>query len=480
MIFKELSKQLQRARYMAERGKAGTRKWCIFAVEDDEVYLKFIKYILQLNPDHKVHTFTTGEACLNNLHLQPDIIILDLSLPDAEGQDVFDKIKESNILTNVVILSAQQDIAKAVHLLKEGAFDYISKDKETRDRLLHTIQHIKNQQSLRDEIRQLETKLDDDKRPFGDMINGSSHAIEKAIDLAKKAAQSDITVSITGETGTGKEVIAKSIHYNSGRRKGPFKAINMAAIPSELLESELFGYKEGAFTGATSDRKGMFELADTGTLFLDEIAEMPLSTQTKILRALQEREVTPVGAEKSIPINCRIISATHKDLRKEVQNGNFRQDLFFRLMGLPIPLPPLRERGKDIIVLAEFFLADLAKENPEDRKFLSPDAKTKLLQYYFPGNVRELKAIIELASVLCDTTIIDAKHLKLNPIDIGSSDFFETGLTMEQYKQKIIKHYLNMYSNNVSQAATALGIGKSTIYNLLSSMEKESTVMEKA
>ncbi len=457
---------------MSKSSKRVGRKWRIFAVEDDEVYLKFVKYLLKLNPDHTVHTFTTGQACLDKLHLKPDIIILDLSLPDACGQEVFEKIKASNIAASVVILSAQQDIASAVDLLKKGAFDYLTKDNETRDRLLHTLQHIKNQQSLKEEIQILETKLAKDEQSFGELIIGSSHPIRKTIELVKKAAQSDITVSITGETGTGKEVVAKSIHYNSVRREGPFKAVNMAAIPSDLLESELFGYRKGAFTGAITDRKGMFELSNNGTLFLDEIAEMPMNMQTKILRALQEREITPVGAEKSIPVNCRIISATHKDLHKEAQNGKFRQDLFFRLMGLPIVLPPLRDRGKDIITLAEHFLSEVAQNQPNNRKFLSPGAKEKLLQYYFPGNVRELKAIIELATVLSDTAIIEAKHLKLNPIDVGTSDFFENGLSLEQYKQKIIKHYLHVHANNVSRVAAELGIGKSTVYNLLSA-EKE-------
>lgn len=462
---------------MTRRAQKKSRKWVIFAVEDDLTYQKFIKYVLTLNPDHEVHTFEGGQECLANLHLQPDIIVLDLSLPDLDGDVVLEKIVKSKVKSQVIILSGQQDITKAIDLLKEGAFDYLSKNKETKERLLQTIQHIKKQQNLKEEIEVLESKLQDQSHAFGDSIIGDSHTLQKSIDLAKRAAQSDITVSITGETGTGKEVFAKGIHYNSGRKDNAFQAISMAAIPPELLESELFGHKQGAFTGAVADRKGVFELANNGTLFLDEVAEMPLNMQTKILRALQEREITPVGSEKSVRINCRLITATHKDLTKEVQEGRFRQDLYFRLMGLPIVLPPLRDRGQDIILLSDHFLSQAAEESPRDRKFLSPDAKAKLMSYYFPGNVRELKAIIDLAVVLCDSTIIDRKYIKTNPIDVNSSEFFENGLSMEQYKEKIVRHYLQLYGNNVTKAADALNIGKSTIYNMLS-QTKQSRMKE--
>jgi len=229
---------------------------------------------------------------------------------------------------------------------------------------------------------------------FEKNIIGTSKPMQKIAQLLEKAVSTNITVSVSGETGTGKEVIAKSIHFNSPRNKEAFVAVNMSAIPKELLESELFGYEKGAFTGANTRKKGQFELAHKGTLFLDEIGEMDINMQAKVLRVLQEREVTRVGGEKPIKIDIRIIVATHRDLTEEVSNGNFREDLYYRLLGLPIHLPPLRDRGNDILLLAKYFLDAFTKQNGMEVVELSKKAKARLLAYSFPGNVRELKAII--------------------------------------------------------------------------------------
>ncbi len=437
----------------------------IFVVEDDPMYQRMVKYVMDLNPDHEVHIFSTGQECITQLHLEPDIISLDYNLPDIQGEAMLIEIKNYTPDALVIILSGQQDITTAVKLLKEGAYDYITKDEDTKDHLLNSIAKAKKQLQLQKEVAHLKIQLNQ-KFQFDKSIIGSSSAMQRVFQLLKKAVTSNITISITGETGTGKEVIAKAIHHNSNRKNGAFVAINMSAIPKELLESELFGHEKGAFTGANTRKKGQFELADKGTLFLDEIAEMDLNIQAKLLRAIQEREVRRVGGEQSIKYDARILIATHKDLAEEVSKGNFREDLYYRLLGLNIPLPPLRERGKDIILIAQHFLNDFLKNNPIGNLSFSKEAKNKLLNYSFPGNVRELKAIIDLSAIMAMGGVIQADDIQFNSIrkEVG---FLTQEMSMESYKQKIVKFYLQKYENDVLLVAKKLDIGKSTIYRML-------------
>jgi Response regulator containing CheY-like receiver, AAA-type ATPase, and DNA-binding domains len=270
---------------------------------------------------------------------------------------------------------------------------------------------------------------------------------------------------ITGETGTGKEEIAKAIHHHSRYNKGKFVAVNMGAIPADLAESELFGHEKGAFTGALAARTGKFEEADGGTIFLDEVAEMPPALQVKLLRALQEKEVVRIGGNKTIKFNCRIITATHCDLAEEVKKGRFREDLYYRLLGLQIKLPPLRERGNDVLLLARHFIKSFCAENQLPVKNISQDAQKKLLSYPFPGNIRELKSVIELA------TVMSGDEITAGDITVGDSNLFSNlltqELTLDQYNALIIRHFLKKYDNNVVVTAQKLGIGKSTIYRLL-------------
>ncbi|MEZ4955052.1 MAG: sigma-54 dependent transcriptional regulator [Saprospiraceae bacterium] len=437
----------------------------IFIVEDDPVYQRLVKYVMEINPDHEVHLFATGQECLEHLSLRPNIISLDFSLPDMSGSEVLKKIKAYNQDIGVIILSGQQDIRTAVTLLKEGAYDYIAKDNETKERLLNSLNHLKKHIELKDEVDTLKAQLNA-QYEFGKTITGNSQPMQQVFLLMEKAVKSNITISITGETGTGKELVAKSIHHNSGRRKGPFVAVNMSAIPKELVESELFGYEKGAFTGAVARKKGQFELADGGTLFLDEIAEMDLSMQAKLLRAFQEREIMRVGGDKPIAYDARIIIATHKNLGEEVRKGNFREDLYYRLLGLSIPLPPLRERGNDILLLGNSFLSEFAKQNNLGKMDISKSAKTKLLQYAYPGNVRELKAVIELAAVLSSNGEIEADDIQFNSIG-REATFLQEELTLEEYKRRIINYFLEQYNNDVLLVADKLKIGKSTIYRML-------------
>ena len=444
----------------------------IFAVEDDPMYQRMIKYVIELNPDHEVHIFATGEECLQHLHLNPSIITLDYSLPDMNGEEVLKKILAFNKEISIVILSSQQDVSTAVKLLREGAYDYITKDNETKDRLLHSIQQIKDHQHLKEEVYSLKEELQSNFKVDKNII-GDSDVMQRVFLLLEKAAKTNITVSITGETGPGKEVIAKSIHYQSAKKDAPFVAVNMSAIPNDLLESELFGHEKGAFTGAATRKKGLFEVANGGTLFLDEISEMEINLQAKVLRALQEREVMRIGGEKPIPFDARVIVATHRNLQEQVTSGTFREDLYYRLLGLPIALPPLRDRGNDIMLLADFFLSTFVKQNKLSKKSLAKKAKTKLLGYVFPGNVRELKAIIELAVVLSEGSTIQDEDIQFNS-PRKTVNFLHNELTFEEYKKNIIQHFLEKYNQDVDIVANKLDIGKSTIYRMLKN-EREKT-----
>ncbi|MCS6975281.1 MAG: sigma-54 dependent transcriptional regulator [Cyclobacteriaceae bacterium] len=442
----------------------------IFVVEDDPAYTRFLKYVLGLNPDYEVEYFTTGKECLANLHKNPDVITLDYSLPDLPGEKVLEQIRQYDQGISVIIVSAQEKIGTAVELLKAGAFDYITKDQDTKERLFNSINNARQKTSLIREIHQLKKEISG-KYSFEKSIIGRSPAMQKVFELLEKAAQSNITVSLTGETGTGKELVAKAIHYNSKRKNQPFVAVNVAAIPSTLIESELFGHEKGAFTGATGRRIGKFEEAEGGTLFLDEIGELDLALQAKLLRALQEREITRVGGNQIIKLDVRLITATHRDLALEVREGRFREDLYYRLLGLPIHLPPLRERANDILLIAKHFLDQFVRENDMTPITISEQAQHKLMQYHYPGNIRELKSIIELAAVLATNGVIQADNITFTP-GVRNETLLNREMTLQEYTYRIIRHYLNKYDNNVLEVARRLDIGKSTIYRYLKEMEE--------
>jgi len=398
------------------------------------------------------------------------LVSIDYGLPDMTGDVLFSKIRAVNSSLPIIIISGQEDIATAVDLLKKGARDYIVKDDNTKDLLWRSIINIRENSALKQEVETLKVQLEE-KFSF-DGIIGKSNAMQGVYAMLRKAVKSNINVSITGETGTGKEVIAKAIHYNSERRKQPFVAVNMAAIPENLLESELFGHEKGAFTGAVGRKPGKFEVAKEGTLFLDEIAEMDLALQSKILRAIQEREFMRVGGTETIRFNARLLTATHRDLEIQVREGKFREDLYYRVMGLPVALPPLRDRDEDVLVLANFFIAQYVKENKAGPLKLNKSGKEKLLGYHYPGNVRELKAVIELACVMTDTNGISAEDIRFSGLN-NRRDFVYGDKSLREYTLEIIRHYLDRYDNNVVKVATVLDVGKSTIYNMLKSGELE-------
>jgi DNA-binding NtrC family response regulator len=441
-----------------------TQNTLIYILEDDEWYANMLEYYLLLNPDNIVKKFFTAKDLLTQIHNKPDVITLDYSLGDANGNEVLKKIKEFDADIEVIIVSGQDDINTAVKLIKEGAFDYIVKNDETKERLWSVLTHLSKIKQLKKQVEVLKKEIKKN-YDFSKVIIGQSDAIKKIYQLIEKASETNITVSVTGETGTGKEVVAKAIHYNSARQKQPFVAINVAAIPKELLESELFGHEEGAFTGAAEKRIGRFEEADKGTLFLDEIGELEISLQAKLLRVLQEKQINRVGGNTVIPIDVRIIVATHKNLLQEVENKTFREDLYYRLLGLNIHLPPLRERGKDVLILANHFIKLFTEENNMQPKQLSENAQEKLLSYPFPGNIRELKSIIELAVVLSND-IIEENDLQINS-NATLNALLNYEITLKEFNLRVVQHFLNKYDNDVVLVAKKLDIGKSTIYNLI-------------
>jgi DNA-binding NtrC family response regulator len=443
----------------------------IFVVEDNEWYNKLLVYTLSLNPDYEVKSFFNARDFLNCLNELPDIVTLDYRLPDLSGLEVLKRIRQENNDIQVILISEQEDIDMVVTLLKMGAYDYITKSNDIKERLLNTVQNIRNDLSLKKEIRTLRKEVQK-KYDFRQGILGESPAIKNVYELIEKAVSTNITVIISGETGTGKELVAKAIHYGSNRKDKSYAAVNVPAIPSELIESELFGHEKGAFTGAAFRRIGRFEEADGGTLFLDEIGEMELNLQSKLLRVLQEKEIVRIGNNKPVKTDCRIIAATNKNLKEEVKQGNFREDLYYRLLGLPIEIPPLRERGNDILILARHFMDNFCIENNIASKRLSANAQKKLMTYSFPGNVRELKSLVELAVTLSVQEEITADDFNIDPG--GSLTTITDGdLTLREYEMKILKTTLHKCNNDISLAAKKLDIGISTIYRMLK-QEKES------
>lgn len=437
----------------------------IFVVEDNEWYNKLLVHNLSLNPDYEVISCFSGKECIDRLVEAPDVITLDYRLPDMNGIEVLKLIKQENDDIQVILISEQEDIEIVVDLLKSGAYDYIVKSNDIKERLLNTVSNIRKGRKLVNELATLRKEVQK-KYDFQKIIIGESHAIKRIFELIQKALYTNIPVTISGETGTGKELVAKAIHYNSNRREKAFVAVNVGAIPSELIESELFGHEKGAFTGAAFRRTGKFEEANGGTLFLDEIGDMDSNFQVKLLRALQEKEVVRIGSNKPIKVDCRIIVATNKNLQEEVKKGKFRRDLYYRLFGLPIELPPLRDRENDILILANHFLNRFCDENELEQKMFSQPSRNKLLSYSYPGNVRELKSVTELAATLSNTNEIMPEDIVFGSED-QVNEIVNEEMTLRDYEIKIVKSFLKKYNDDTRLVAEKLDIGLSTIYRML-------------
>lgn len=381
----------------------------IFLIEDDMMVAAIIaKKVLALENTEISH-FVTGEECLIELHTRPDIVIIDYNLPGIDGLTLLKQVKINSPGSMVIVCSGQDEMRIALDCLNNGANKYIIKDDMMLINLENELKNLSMNVTLRREVEFLQDQIID-RHKYSNII-GHSQPILRVLRLIQKVEKNNMMVLITGQSGTGKELVAKALHYNSPRARKPFVVVNMGAIPSELIESELFGHEKGAFTDARERRIGKFEQAEGGTIFLDEIGEMEMGMQAKLLRILQEKEVTRIGSNKTIKLDFRLVAATNRNLTEEVKAGRFREDLFYRIQGFLIHLPPLNQRGEDILLLAKAFLKEFCEQNRMPQLTIEKDASQFMLDYNWPGNVRELKAVIERAALMAEENRITLEDL---------------------------------------------------------------------
>ena len=391
-----------------------------------------------------------------------DVVLCDVKLPDGNGVDFLEKIKSSFPLVEVILLTAFGKISDGVQAMKNGAFDYIVKS-DDNDKIIPLLYKALEKSELQKKVKNLEKRISD-KYSF-DTIIGKSKVLEQVIELAKKVAKTDSTVLLTGETGTGKEVFAQAIHENSNRIGKSFVALNCSTFSKEILESELFGHKQGAFTGAIKDKKGFIEEANGGTLFLDEIGEMPIDLQAKLLRVLETNEYIPVGDTTSKKSNFRLIAATNRDLKTESENHTFRSDLYFRLNIFEIKIPPLRERVKDISPLTSYFVKHFSDKTNKPALQIAPEFLQKLEIYHWPGNVRELKNIIERSVILANDTILTQDVLPYEMQQVQDNSYKTlSAFSMQSIEKLHIQKVLNYTKGNKAETARLLEIGIATLY----------------
>lgn len=382
----------------------------LFLVEDEFAYAGIVTMTLrQQLPDIEITLYSSAKDALDNLTSNPDIISVDYNLPDMNGLELIKKIKEYNEHIPVIVLSGQEKLEVVVNAYKIGAYDYIIKKDNSIADLVNSVKNIVSSLQYKKAYEKLAEQIIDRNKYSG--IIGNSPEILQTLKLIQKVENTNMTVMITGESGTGKELVAKALHYNSSRKRNNFVTVNMAAIPEELIENELFGHEKGAFTDAVGTQLGKFEEANGGTIFLDEIGEMKLELQARLLRVLEAREITRIGSNKVIKLDIRIIAATNKNMLTEVKEGRFRQDLFYRLEGFLIQLPPLRNRGDDIVLLAKHFLKEFCSANQLDQLILTKEAIKILLDHSWPGNIRELKSVIERTALLSEYKEIKAEDI---------------------------------------------------------------------
>ncbi len=435
----------------------------ILVVDDEEQMRELLTKVLSKNGYH-VSVCGEGTEALALLEREPmDLVVTDVRMPGLGGMEALRAIKELNPEIVVIIMTAFGSIDQAVQAVKEGAYDYINKPFKI-DEMLLTIEKALEERRLRREVSTLRQELRTRYR-FDNLI-GKSRAMQDVFSLIEQVANSRSTVMVYGKSGTGKELAAKAIHYNSPRATKAFVAVNCAAIPSELLESELFGHEKGSFTGAIATKVGKFELATGGTLFLDEVGSMRLDLQAKILRALQEREVERVGGTRTIKIDVRVIAATNRELKKAVDEGTFREDLYYRLNVVPVTLPDLKDRQEDIPLLANHFVQKFSQESNPNVREISKEAMTVLLSYSWPGNVRELENVIERAVTLGRGPAIQPGDLP--PHLVGGTDPLERALlkeaTLEDLEREYIGLILRRTKGHQIRAASILGIDRRTLY----------------
>ena len=442
------------------------QKGRLLIIDDEERLRNLLARILQLE-GYEVTTAANGKEGLRKLQQESfHVVLSDVKLPDSNGIELTEQIKTNWPATEVIVLTAFGTINDGVKAIKSGAFDYITKG-DDNEKIIPLVSKAMDKALLQQRVEELESKLND---KFGfDRIIGKSAALTEVVRLAQKVALSDTTVLLLGETGTGKEVFAEAIHQASNRRAKSFVAVNCSAFTKELLESELFGHKAGSFTGAVKDKKGLFEEANGGTIFLDEIGELDHELQAKLLRVLESQQFIKIGDTKPTNVNVRILAATNRNLQKESEEGHFRSDLFYRLSVFQITLPALRERKKDISLLAEYFMLYFAAKVKKQITGLSDTFVEKLESYNWPGNIRELKNVIERAVILCDSGELDETLL---PYDIQHIQPARTNQALSAFDlssvEKLhIQRVLNHTHGNRAEAARLLNIGIATLYRKL-------------
>lgn len=438
----------------------------ILVVDDEPLQRDILKTILG-DEGYETYTAATGEEALTLAKkYNPDVILSDLKMEGMDGIELIESILKEPVEPTMIIMTAHGTISSAVEAIKKGAFDYLTKPLN-KDSLLVTVKRAVERAELLKENLQLQKALYDKFKIEG--IVGKSNKMREAMEIIKKVSSSSATILISGESGTGKELIAKAIHYNSPRRVKSFIALNCAAIPEHLFESELFGYEPGAFTGATSRRIGLFEAANSGTFFLDEIGDMPMMMQSKLLRVLQDKEIRRLGGKDSIKIDVRIITASNKDLEKELLKGTFREDLFYRLKVVTIGLPPLRERKNDMPELAEYFIHKYNREFGKRVKNIEAAAMKALSEFNWPGNIRQLESVIERAVIMSDTDTIKLKDINselrisqpANNFDLPLSD---AGINFDELEKDLLRKAMAKSNGVVSKAAKLLGMSYKTFW----------------
>ena len=443
----------------------------ILVADDDEAVRESVAHPLRA-AGHRIKEAATGAEAIAWVDRQPfDVVVCDVRLPKVDGLTVLRQLRRDSPDTDVIMITAYGEVADAVASLREGAYDYMLKPFDTEEFTLRVIGHIVERRALKEELKRAREQLA--QRDLGSVIVGHSPPMRRLLERIETFAQSDSPVLVTGESGTGKELVARSLHAKSRRATGPFVAVNCAAFPDTLLEAELFGHERGALTGAVRKRDGRFKAASGGTLLLDEIAEIPLPAQAKLLRALEEGAVQPLGTNASVPVDVRLIAATHRNLRERIADGRFREDLFYRLNVLDLAIPPLRERTGDLPLLLAHFLKQFARDRSAIPS-VSPRAWAALSQHSYPGNVREFAHAVERSMVLAGDREIDVEHL---PSDVvGTSiptpgsvpgGFRPLGGAVKEFERQYILRALQLAEGGRAQAAELLGISRKNLWEKL-------------
>lgn len=451
----------------------GQLKGKILVVEDNEQERRLMQTMLK-QQGHTVFGAESGDKAFGYAEEGIDVVLSDLHMGDVSGIDLLHLWKKKSADTQFILITGQSSIGSAVEAIKAGAFDYVTKPINPDELGLLIGRALENISKDR-EIDTLRRRLDQ-KFGLGNIV-GSSKPMRDVFARIQRAAPVDSTVLVLGESGTGKELVAQALHHNSPRKKQPFVAVNIAAVPHTLVESELFGHVRGAFTGAMDKRMGRFEQADGGTLFVDEVGDFQLELQAKLLRVLESMTVTPVGGADDRKVDVRVIAATSRDLRKMVEEGKFREDLFYRLNVVSVNLPPLRDRPDDVPLLVEHFLKEISENKHTDTRRVSPEVMRRFQQYRWPGNVRELRNILESMMVLADGEMMTERDLPDTvlegaPTKTGAGDI-PAGLTMEELERLAIVKALDQYEGNRTHAADRLGISVRTLQRKLKQIEME-------